>query len=358
VSGREYSLIEATGPSSPVTVTCGTTVIGRYDCSPTADAGPDQAVDEDVPVTFDGSGSSDDIGIVDYVWTFTDGVEKTLYGATPSYTFHEPGIYTVTLNVSDASDHYDTDTVTITVIDVNEPPTADAGPDQNVTEGDEVTFDGSSSSDDVGIENYTWTFTYDGEATELYGVAPAFTFDIPGTYIVTLTVEDAESETDADTVAITVLRVNDPPIADAGSDQMVTAGDEVTFDGSGSSDDVGIEDYTWTFTYDGEAMELYGVAPTFTFDIAGTYIVTLTVEDAEGETRTDTVTITVEEKSFIESYGLPLGIALALVVIALVLFFVLKSRKGGSIPDMAEDVQAGEAREGTAVGEEPPPPQS
>jgi parallel beta-helix repeat protein len=40
--------------------------------SPVADAGPDQTITEDKRVTFDGSGSTDDVGIKNYVWTVTD----------------------------------------------------------------------------------------------------------------------------------------------------------------------------------------------------------------------------------------------------------------------------------------------
>jgi hypothetical protein len=37
---------------------------------PVADAGPDKTVDEDTTVTFDASGSTDDVGIVNYTWSF------------------------------------------------------------------------------------------------------------------------------------------------------------------------------------------------------------------------------------------------------------------------------------------------
>lgn len=50
---------------------------------PLANAGPDQTVDEDTPVTFDGSGSTDDVGIVNYTWTFVNpappGSAPTVY---------------------------------------------------------------------------------------------------------------------------------------------------------------------------------------------------------------------------------------------------------------------------------------
>ena len=52
--------------------------------------------------------------------------------------------------------------------------------------------------------------------------------------------------------------------------------------------------------------------------------------------------LTEDEKSFIESYGLALGIVIALAIVAMVLFFVLKGRKGGKAPTSMEEVSVGE----------------
>jgi len=84
--------------------------------SPVANAGQDQTVYVDTLVTFDGSGSSDNVGIASYIWSFIDVTPQTLIGVNPTYTFTTSGIYTVTLNVSDAAGYHATDTVTITVL--------------------------------------------------------------------------------------------------------------------------------------------------------------------------------------------------------------------------------------------------
>jgi len=205
----------------------------------------------------------------------------------------------------------------------------------------------SDTEDDLSVLEVRWDWESDGVWDTSWSTVKTDThqYTVEGTHTITLDVQDTKGLADDTTRQVTVVPDDVPPVADAGPDQTVFTGTLVTFDGSDSSDDVEIENYTWTFTYDDEARELYGVGPTFTFDIAGTYIVTLTVEDAEGETDEDTVTVTVEEeqeeeedeKSFIESYGLPLGIVVALAVIALILFFVLKGRKGGKAPTSPEE---------------------
>lgn len=85
-----------------------------------------------------------------------------------------------------------------------------------------------------------------------------------------------------------------PPVADAGADQTVAVGAQVTLDGSGSSGaDVR---FTWTFEGkpEGSQAELSGAdafAATFVADQAGEYLVRLTVH-AGGQSADDTVVIT------------------------------------------------------------------
>ncbi|UCG69148.1 MAG: PKD domain-containing protein [Thermoplasmata archaeon] len=175
----------------------------------------------------------------------------------------------------------------------NQPPVADAGPDQMVEEGETVYFDGSGSYDPDGyIVNYTWYF---GDGNFGYGEYPTHVYHIPGTYNVTLTVKDDEGATDTDICIITVMEVtppNQPPIADAGSDQTVFEDDVVNFDGSGSYDPDGfIVNYTWDF---GDGNFGYGEFPTHIYDTPGSYNVTLTVTDDDNATDSDVMTVTVE----------------------------------------------------------------
>jgi PKD repeat protein len=310
--------------------------------APTANAGADQTVDMGDTVTFNGSASTDNVDAVNYTWTFDDGGEVTLYGMYPTYTFEDAGTFVVTLNVTDDMGNYDTDTMTVTVNDLVDP-VADAGEDAEITAGDTYVFDGSGSSDNLGIVDYTWTFM-DATNQELTGVTPDYEFLNEGEFLVTLTVTDAAGNSDTDTVAIRVVEGNAAPMADAGADDSVDAGDTYEFDGLASMDDGEIENYTWTFLYDGATVTLYGAQPTFVFDIAGEYTVTLVVTDDGGATDSDTVTITVEEKAggFVTDYWWVLVIV-AIAAVAGVLAFVLM-KKGGSKPSKS-------------AGDEPAPPE-
>ena len=281
--------------------------------APTADAGPDQTVNEGDAVTLDGSGSSDpNNDPLAYSWSQTSGQQVALAGAdTASPTFTAPTVaagtdLVFTLNVTAGSESH-TDTVAIAVRDSeSNAPTADAGPDQTVNEGDAVTLDGSGSSDPNNDPlAYSWSQT-SGQQVALAGADTASpTFTAPtvaaGTDLVFTLNVTAGSESHTDTVAIAVRdSESNAPTADAGPDQTVNEGDAVTLDGSGSSDPNNDPlAYSWSQT-SGQQVALAGAdtaSPTFTAPTvaAGTDLVFTLNVTAGSESHTDTVAIAVRD---------------------------------------------------------------
>lgn len=169
--------------------------------APVADAGGPYSGTEDLAVTFDGSGSYDPDGdSITYSWDFGDGVNGS--GENPAHAYMAGGTYTVTLVVNDGVENSDPATATATITEVNDPPVADAGPDQSALVDDTVTFDGSGSNDPDGtIVSYAWDF---GEGTTGSGVNASHSYSAPGTYTVTLTVTDDGGLSDDDTAVVTV----------------------------------------------------------------------------------------------------------------------------------------------------------
>ena len=92
---------------------------------PVADGGEDMLVDFVTAARFDGSNSTDDQDISQYVWTFEhDGGPVTLWGQVAYFPFTVHGEYQVTLNVSDAAGNWDTDTIKVTVLTPPGPPSS------------------------------------------------------------------------------------------------------------------------------------------------------------------------------------------------------------------------------------------
>jgi hypothetical protein len=289
---------------------------------PVASAGSDQTVAEGVTVTLNGSGSTDpDDGIKSYSWTQTGGPTVTLsstWAVSPQFTAPDvtqggASLY-FRLTVTDNGGLQSTDTCAVNVTSdneppVNEPPVADAGSDQTAAEGVTVKLDGSNSSDvDDGIKSYSWTQTGGPSVTlsSTSAVTPTFTSpDVTqggASLAFLLRVTDNGGLQSTDTCIVNVTWGNEPPVANAGSDQTVAEGVTVTLNGSGSTDpDDGIASYSWTQT-GGPAVTLSDptyVQPTFVtvpVDLAGaTLTFELTVRDNSSLETTDTVSVTIDD---------------------------------------------------------------
>ncbi|MCK5561531.1 MAG: hypothetical protein KAJ51_13090, partial [Thermoplasmata archaeon] len=90
-------------------------------------------------------------------------------------------------------------------------PTADAGPDINVSLGGAIIFNASGSSDNYEIGNYSWGFEYfEGEYVSVYGREKAYIFDSPGIYEVTLKVTDLAGNWAIDVLNVNVIQVVRP----------------------------------------------------------------------------------------------------------------------------------------------------
>ncbi len=257
--------------------------------APVAAAGPDLLVGAGTFVAFDGSGSRDNVAITNYTWTFTDGGSVVLYGVSVGHTFGTVGTFLVTLTVADAAANAGSDTRWVNVTADAAPPVANAGPGQTVVQGSLVTLDGSRSTDDTGIDNFTWSFA-DGGPVELWGPVVAHRFTTLGNHTVTLTVEDLVGNTDSNATWVAVLPDNVPPVARAGPDRTINLGQGVLLDGTASTDNVGIVNYTWRVERTGGL--LYGSRVSYSPSAGGLWRVVLTVKDAAALESSDDVNVT------------------------------------------------------------------
>ena len=134
------------------------------------------------------------------------------------------------------------------------------------------------------------------------------------------------------------------PVADAGEDITADAWDVFALNGTASYDNVGIVNYTWELTRDGNNTYLYGPEPELVLEAKGEYIIYLIVYDEAGNWDNDSVAVTIRDEgmlAYLSADGIWVGL-IALVAIALVLFFALKGRKGGMAPTSMEEAPAGE----------------
>ncbi len=116
--------------------------------------------------------------------------------------------------------------------------------------------------------------------------------------MLSLSINDGTVSSQTDSVTITAATANSAPVANAGADQNVATGSLVTLDGSASSDADGDQlTYSWMIsskpTGSSAGLSDPSVAkPTFTADLDGTYVLSVTVNDGTVSSQADSVTIT------------------------------------------------------------------
>ncbi|MFH1921247.1 MAG: PKD domain-containing protein, partial [Planctomycetota bacterium] len=205
-----------------------------------------------------------------------------------SFTPNDNGVYTFDFTVTDDDLGSHTDTVVVTATNVA--PTADAGADQTVDEGDPVSFSGSFTDPGV-LDTHTIQWNFGDGDTATGSLTPGHTYADNDVYTVTLTVTDNDGGVGVDTLTVTVGNV--APTVNAGPDRSVDEGDLVSF--SGSFTDPGVLDthtIQWNFG-DGNTATGSLTPPDHTYADNGVYVVTLRVTDDDGGVGVDTLTVTV-----------------------------------------------------------------
>lgn len=285
-------------------------------------------------VFLDGSTSFDPDGsITSYQWLKISGPPdfsilnpdstKTIVKAL------EMGVYHFELTVKDNGGLYAKDTVQIIVDDpsVNQPPFANAGTDQTITlPTDSAILNGILSFDPDGtIVSYQWTKISGPNANNILSQTVQTKVDglVQGVYQFELKITDNGGLFTKDTMQVVVVNPaqNQPPIACAGPDQVITLPNIATLNGSCSADpDNNITSYSWTkisgpTSY--SITNINAVQTAFTNLEQGIYQVELKVTDAGGLFSKDTVRVTVNggvtntcsnlNRPFVNAQLIPIG---------------------------------------------------
>ena len=237
-------------------------------------------------IVFDGTNSSDDIGITNYHWDFGD--TNTDNQSIVEYNYTVDGNYTVTLTVNDTANQQSSAQVEVTVID-GFVLVANAGSGYVVDEGTPLTLNASASEASSGITNYTWSLPGN---INLTGETPEYTFEDPGNYTINLTINDGNYTTSTSTQVV----VNDitPPTPVITANQTVIAqGDTIEFDATSSSDNVEIAYYEWDLWGNGYVTSTDAVVQQ-EYVMSEKLNVTLTVYDTSGNSAQTTQEIEIQ----------------------------------------------------------------
>jgi outer membrane protein OmpA-like peptidoglycan-associated protein len=235
-----------------------------------------------------------------YSWNATGGkVSGTDDTATFDATDTAPGKYTVTATVRDKT-HEASCSSDITVLKRNYPPTATVEPSTfDITQPESV--DLRCIAKDANNDPLTYAWSVDGQ--NLAAAGPQITFGSegrkPGNYKVTCTVSDGEATATASSTGTVRERVipNQPPAIECLTTTMdVASGTSIELRARASDPDGDKLSYTWS----GPEGAVSGTGEVATFNAAGikagSYTVTVTVDDGRGGKASCSMTVNVSER--------------------------------------------------------------
>jgi uncharacterized protein (TIGR03382 family) len=296
-----YTVTDGNGQTSTAAVVVTVTPI---DDVPTA-AADTATIVEDTPTAIDLLGNDTGLGdgpITVTITTPPEHGEVVVNGDgtvtyTPDPDYHGPDTFAYT--VTDADGQTSTATVTLDVTSVSDTPAAvaddvaateDAASTIPVLENDSGLGDGSITVTTTAPAHGTVVVNPDGTVT--YTPAP----DYHGPDSFEYTVTDADGQTSTATVTITVAAVNDTPVA---ADDTATLVEDTAVTVPVLANDTGLGDGPLVITAGAPA---HGTATvnadgtityTPTMDYVGPDSFTYTITDADGQTATATVDVTV-----------------------------------------------------------------
>jgi hypothetical protein len=276
-----------------------------------ANAGPNQTITLPLDsVSLTGLASTAiNSTISSYLWVQISGPTVAKLGTpnlgTTMATTLKAGIYVFGLKVKNSNNDSSGAAVTITVNPQNFPPVVSAGANQTITlPTSTVTLTGTATDATGTIASYLWT-EVSGPNTATIASKAAISTNITGliagTYVFQLKATDNLGLSGTATVTIVVnpaTPANLPPVANAGTDQTITAPvSTVSVDGSLSNDpDGSIAAFSWT-QVSGPATSTITNANTAKASISalvpGIYVFKLTVTDNLGLSSSAQITVNV-----------------------------------------------------------------
>ncbi|RLF24648.1 MAG: hypothetical protein DRN01_06845, partial [Thermoplasmata archaeon] len=237
--------------------------------------------------------------IIEWYWEFGDGDTSTLQN--PTHQYKDNGTYIVNLTVWDNDG--DSDTISKQISINNIPPSVnfDYLP-TSPTDLDTISFTDLSTDSDGTVDAWLWDFGDGNTSTEQN---PTHRYGDNGTYTVTLTVWDNDEATNTTSKQITVTNV--PPIADfTWTPETPTDLETIQFTDSSTDSDGTIVSWHWDF---GDGNISYEQNPTHKYADNGTYTITLTIWDNDGDSDSINKQITVlnvaPEANFTYSPSIP-----------------------------------------------------
>ncbi len=231
------------------------------------------SADVNYPIEFS-STPSGGTGSYSYSWTLNGQQISTSQDF--SYSFASSGSYTLTVTITDSVGMQSSASVTVTI---NSNPSVSVSSSQNPTDvGNSVTFS-SSESGGTGTDTYVW---YINGVQESTASSFSYSFSAAGTYYVNVTVTDSDGHSAS--YSLKEIVNPDPSAVIHVVHNPTDVGIWANFSASVSG---GTGPFSYSWTINGQTFTTAYV--NYTFTASGTFPVSLTVTDANGNTASASV---------------------------------------------------------------------
>ena len=228
------------------------------------------------------------------------GGSGTATGST-SWTASVPiqlGTNVLTVTAQDAAGNTATASLTVTGVGAVPPTVAITSPTSSSiysTTSSSLTL-GGTAADNVGVTQVTWVNSAGGSGTATGSTS--WTASVPiqlGTNVLTVTAQDAAGNTATASLTVTGVGAVPPTVAitsPTSSSIYSTTSSSLTLGGT-AADNVGVTQVTWVNSRGGSGTATGTTSWTASVSIQpGANVLTVTAQDAAGNTATDTLTVT------------------------------------------------------------------
>ena len=224
--------------------------------------------DVNYPIEFSSTPSG---GTGSYLYSWSLNGQQISTSQDFSYSFSSSGSYTLTVTITDSVGVQSSASVTVKI---NSNPSISVSSSQDPTDvGNSVTFS-SSESGGTGADTYVWIINGVQEST---ASSFSYSFSSAGTYYVNVTVTDSDGHTASYSLK---EKVNpDPSVSINVMHNPTDAGIWANFSASVSG---GTGPFNYSWTINGQTFTTEYV--NYTFTASGTFPISLTVTDANGNT--------------------------------------------------------------------------
>ncbi|MEZ6061266.1 MAG: putative Ig domain-containing protein [Planctomycetaceae bacterium] len=258
----EWTPLEADGPGTfPVTVRVEdetglfdeltfSVIVNEVNQPPVLAPIGNRTVDEEQTLTFTASATDSDLPPNTLTFSLTNApAGASIDPQTGEFSWMPsesdgPGTFDVTVNVHDGVGGSDSETITISVNEVNQAPVLDPVDDRTVPENGVVAILIPATDNDLPANTLTWSLigtvpagvNIDG-ATGQFNWTPSEAQG-PGSYPITVQVDDGAGGSDQVAFTITVEEVNEAPVLDPIGNRTADVDVELTFTATASDPDI------------------------------------------------------------------------------------------------------------------------